>query len=563
VSAERLGPPGDGGPAAVTLSIPVSAPARTPAAPAPRVESRRGMGTLESFNPATGELVGTVDTITPEQVQEVVDDVAEVQPFWAQLSLADRARYMRRAAGVLVEDMEEVADLLTREQGKPITESYVMEVIPTIDALHWCANAGPEILADEKIPYPQAFLKTKRSVFSYEPLGVVGVIAPWNYPWSIPFGEVAIALMAGNGVVLKPASLTPLLGERIQRVFDDAGFPQGLVRTVHGGGVIGQALCEASTAKIFFTGSVEVGRSVGEICAQRLKGSVLELGGKDPQIVCADADLANAVSGCVWGGFANAGQTCSGIERTYVVEEAAERFLEGVRREAERLTVGDPLDWETEIGPMVSTEQADLVTGLVDDALAAGAERITGGPREVPGYEGRFIAPTVLAGVIDEMRIMKEEIFGPVVPVIVVADEAEALERANDSRFGLGASVWTKDRAKGERIARRIESGMVWINDHSYSHGACQCSWGGVKESGLGRSHSKFGFYECVNVKLVAWEPGLVRDFWWQPYDATLGTALRSSARLLYGRNGSRLRALREGLVPLAKVGARTLRKGG
>ena len=563
MSAERLGPPGDGGPAAVTLSIPVRAPARTPAAPGPRVESRRGMGTLESFNPATGELVGTVDTITPEQVQEVVDDVAEVQPFWAQLSLADRARYMRRAARVLVEDMEEVADLLTREQGKPITESYVMEVIPTIDALHWCANAGPEILADEKVPYPQAFLKTKRSVFSYEPLGVVGVIAPWNYPWSIPFGEVAIALMAGNGVVLKPASLTPLLGERIQRVFDDAGFPHGLVRTVHGGGAIGQALCEASTAKIFFTGSVEVGRSVGEICAQRLKGSVLELGGKDPQIVCADADLANAVSGCVWGGFANAGQTCSGIERTYVVEEVADRFLEGVRRETERLTVGDPLEWETEIGPMVSTEQADLVTGLVDDALAAGAERITGGPREVPGYEGRFIAPTVLAGVTDEMRIMKEEIFGPVVPVIVVADEVEALERANDSRFGLGASVWTKDRAKGERIARRIESGMVWINDHSYSHGACQCSWGGVKESGLGRSHSKFGFYECVNVKLVAWEPGLVRDFWWQPYDATLGTALRSSARLLYGRNGSRLRALREGLVPLAKVGARTLRKGG
>jgi acyl-CoA reductase-like NAD-dependent aldehyde dehydrogenase len=521
------------------------------------------MGSLESYNPATGELVGTVETITPGEVQAVVDNVAEVQPFWAQLSLADRARYMRRAADVLVEDMEEVANLLTREQGKPITESYVMEVIPTIDALHWCANAGPGILADEKVAYPQAFLKTKRSHFAYEPLGVVGVIAPWNYPWSIPFGEVAIALMAGNGVVLKPASLTPLLGERIQKVFDDAGLPEGLVRTVHGGGAIGQALCEASTAKIFFTGSVEVGRGVGEICAQRLKGSVLELGGKDPQIVCADADLANAVSGCVWGGFANSGQTCSGIERTYVVEDVAERFLEGVRRETERLTVGDPLDWETEIGPMVSAEQADVVTGLVDDALAAGADRITGGPREVPGYSGHFIGPTVLAGVTDEMRIMKEEIFGPVVPVIVVADEAEALERANDSNFGLGASVWTRDRAKGERIARRIESGMVWINDHSYSHGACQCAWGGVKESGLGRSHSKFGFYECVNVKLVAWEPGRVRDFWWQPYDETLGTALRSSARLLYGRNGSRLRALREGLVPLAKVGARTLRKGG
>ena len=520
------------------------------------------MGTLESFNPATGELVGAVETIKPEAVQAVVDDVAEVQPFWAQLSLADRGRYMRRAADLLVEDMEQVADLLTREQGKPITESYVMELIPTIDALRWCADAGPRILTDEKIPYPQAFLKTKRSFFSYEPLGVVGVIAPWNYPWSIPFGEVALALMAGNGVVLKPASLTPLLGERIQRAFDDAGFPDGLVRTVHGGGAIGQALCEASTAKIFFTGSVEVGRKVGEICAQHLKGSVLELGGKDPQIVCADADLANAVSGCVWGGFANAGQTCSGIERTYVVESIADQFLDGLRRETDRLTVGDPLDWETEVGPMVSAEQADIVTGLVDDALAGGADRITGGPREVDGYEGRFIAPTVLAGVEDEMRIMNEEIFGPVVPVIVVKDEAEALERANDSNFGLGASVWTKDRAKGERIARRIESGMVWINDHSYSHGAMQCSWGGVKESGLGRSHSKFGLYECVNVKLVSWEPGLTRDLWWQPYDGDLGTALRSSVRLLYGRGAGRVKALRDGAGPLVRVTRKMLRKG-
>ena len=520
------------------------------------------MGQLESFNPATGELVGTVETIKPEDVQAVVDDVAEVQPFWAQLSLRDRARYMRRTADALIEQLEEVAELLTREQGKPLAESYVMELIPTIDALHWCADAGPRILADEKIPNPQAFLKTKRSSFTYEPLGVVGVIAPWNYPWSIPFGEVAIALMCGNGVVLKPASLTPLLGERIQKAFEDGGLPEGLVRTVHGGGAIGQALCEASTAKIFFTGSVEVGRKVGEICAQQMKGSVLELGGKDPQIVCADADLANAISGCVWGGFANAGQTCSGIERTYVVDSVADEFLAGVRRETERLTVGDPLKWETEIGPMVSADQADLVTELVDDALASGADRLTGGPREIDGFEGRFIAPTVLAGVEDEMRIMKEEIFGPVVPIIVVGSEEEALERANDSNFGLGASVWTKDRAKGERIARRIESGMVWINDHSYSHGAAQCSWGGVKESGLGRSHSKFGMYECVNVKHVGWEPGLTRDFWWQPYDEDLGKALRSSARLLYGRGATRLRGLREGIGPLARVGAKMVRKG-
>jgi acyl-CoA reductase-like NAD-dependent aldehyde dehydrogenase len=520
------------------------------------------MGQLESFNPATGELVGTVETVTPEQVQGVVDDVAEVQPFWGQLSLEDRGRYLRRAADVLVEELDEVAELLTREQGKPRLESYTMELLPTVDLLHWCADNGPEILADEKIPYPQLFLKTKRSFFSYEPIGVVGVIAPWNYPWSIPFGEVAMALMAGNGVVLKPASLTPLLGERIQETFEKAGLPEGLVRNVHGGGKIGQALCEASTGKIFFTGSVEVGRTVGETCARHLKGSVLELGGKDPQIVCADADLANAVSGAVWGGFANAGQTCSGIERTYVVRDIADRFLEGVVRETERLTVGDPLDWSTEIGPMVSAGQAESVTELVDDATGSGAERLTGGPREVDGFSGRFIAPTVLTGVEPEMRIMREEIFGPVLPITVVDSEEEAVQQANDSNFGLGASIWTRDRQKGNRMAREIQSGMVWINDHSFTHGACQCAWGGVKESGVGRAHSKFGFYECVEIKTVTWEPGLTRDIWWQPYDRTLGDAIRTSVRLLYGRNGNRLQALRKGVGPILKVGARTVRKG-
>ena len=520
------------------------------------------VGKLESFNPATGELVGTVETIQPKDVQGVAEDVAAVQPFWAQLSLADRARYIRRAADVLVEEVDEVARLLTTEQGKPITESYTMEVVPSIDVLTWCAENGPRILADEPISMRQPIFLSKRAKFLYEPIGVVGVIAPWNYPWSIPFDEVAMALMAGNGVILKPASHTPLLGERIAETFEKAGLPEGLVRVVHGGGRIGAALCEApGVGKVFFTGSVDVGRKVGELCAKNLKGSVLELGGKDPQIVCADADLANAISGCVWGGFANAGQTCSGIERTYVVREVADRFLEGVVRHTEALSVGDPTSWDTEIGPMVSEDQFGVVTDLLDDATANGAERLTGGPRQVDGFSGKFIAPAVLGGVKDEMRIMKEEIFGPVVPIVVVDSEEEALQRANDSNFGLGASIWTKDRAKGERMARRIESGMVWINDHSFSHGACQCSWGGVKESGVGRSHSKFGFYECVNIKLLAWEPGLTRNFWWQPYDRTLGDAIRASARLLYGRNGQRLKALREGGLPLLRVGARTLRK--
>jgi succinate-semialdehyde dehydrogenase/glutarate-semialdehyde dehydrogenase len=519
-----------------------------------------GTGELESFNPATGEPIGSVPTIDPSQVQSVVDDVAEVQPFWAQLSLLERARYMRRAARVLVDHSDEIVELLTREQGKPRIESYTMEVMPTIDLLHWCADHGPRVLADEPIKYTQLILKQKKSFFSYEPIGVVGVIAPWNYPWSIPFGEVAIALMAGNGVVLKPASLTPLIGQRIQELFERAGLPEGIVRTVHGGGAVGAELVKTSAGKIFFTGSVQVGRRVGEECARQLKGSVLELGGKDPQIVCADANLSNAISGAVWGGFANAGQTCSGIERTYVVRDVADRFINGVVAEASSLKVGDPLQWDTAIGPMVSEEQFAIVTELVDDAIAAGAKQLCGGPIDVPGMSGHFIAPTVLTGVTHDMRIMREEIFGPVLPIITVNTEQEAIELANASEFGLGASVWTLDRDKGERMARKIESGMVWINDHSYSHGACQCSWGGVKESGLGRSHSKFGFYECTNIKLVSWEPSRTRDIWWHPYDEVLGKALHASTRLLYGREGQRGEALREGGIPLLRVTARSLR---
>jgi succinate-semialdehyde dehydrogenase/glutarate-semialdehyde dehydrogenase len=516
---------------------------------------------LESFSPATGERLGAVEVTPAEEVQAVVESVAKVQPFWAQLTLQDRARYLERAAQVVIDEGDEIRDLIVREQGKPRNEAFAMEVLPTIDALHWIAGAGPEILADEKIPMPQVFLKTKASAFAYEPLGVIGVISPWNYPWSIPFGEVALALMAGNGVVLKPASLTPLIGDRIARVFERAGVPEGLVKVVHGPGA-GSALVESDVAKVFFTGSVETGRTVGEQCARHLKGSVLELGGKDPMVVLADANIDHAIAGALWGGFANAGQTCSGIERVYLLREVSERFIAGVVEGAQRLRVGDPLGWETEIGPMVSREQYEVVRDLVDDAVANGATLECGGPLDAPpGMDaGSFYAPTVLTGVTHQMRIMREEIFGPVLPIIVVDSEDEAIALANDSVFGLGASVWTSDRDKGERVARELEAGMVWINDHMFSHGACQCSWGGVKESGLGRTHSKFGLYECVNIKLRVWEGSAIKDAWWHPYDETLGKALRQSAKILYGRPSIRAAALRDGIGPLMKVGARLAR---
>ncbi|HWO48828.1 MAG TPA: aldehyde dehydrogenase family protein [Solirubrobacterales bacterium] len=518
------------------------------------------MGSLESFNPATGELIGSVETTEPDEVAAAVGAVARVQPFWGELGLADRGRYLLRTAEILAGDLEEVARLLTAEQGKPITEAHTMEVVPTIDALRWIAAEGPEILAEQQVKMGGGLFFGKKAKLAFEPLGVVAVIAPWNYPWSIPFGEIAIALMAGNGVVLKPSELTPLLGERIRVAFEKGGVPEGLVSVVQGDGEVGRAVVESDVAKVFFTGSVATGYSVGAACAARMKGAVLELGGKDPAIVCTDPDLDNAIDGIAWGGFANAGQTCSGIERVYVVADVAERFLAGLGAAAERLSVGDPQSWDTEIGPMVSPEQAAIVTDLVDDAIAAGAERICGGPVEVAGSPGSHIAPTVLTGVTHEMRIMREEIFGPVLPVVVVEDEEEALRLANDSDFGLGASIWTRDRAKGERMARRVRSGMVWINDHAYTHAAVQCAWGGIKDSGLGRTHSSFGFYECAEVKTVTWNPARSRDFWWHPYDETLGTAVRASAGLLYGGAGPKVKVLRDGGGSLLRTGARTVR---
>ncbi len=517
---------------------------------------------LESFSPATGERLGAVPVTPPDRVGEIVDAVAGAQPFWAALEPEHRARYLRRAAQAVIDETDDLRDLIAREQGKPRNEAYLMEVLPTIDTLRWVAEQGPRILADEAIPTPQAFLRTKRSSFVYEPLGVIAVIAPWNYPWSIPLGEVALALVAGNGVVLKPSSLTPLLGERIVALLERAGVPEGLVRVVHGPGT-GAALAEApGVAKVFFTGSVEAGRSVGAACARRLAGSVLELGGKDPMVVLRDAPLEHAIAGALWAGFANAGQTCAGVERVYVVREVADRFVAGVVDGARALRLGDPLGWSTEVGPMISAEERDRVRGLVDDAVADGAELRCGGPVDPPaGLRGAWYAPAVLTGATHEMRIMREEIFGPVVPIVVVDGEEEAVALANDSRFGLGASVWTRDRVRGERVAARLEAGMTWINDHMYSHGACQCSWGGVKDSGLGRTHSKFGLYACANVKLRVWEPSRLRDLWWHPYDADLGRAMKQMAAVLYGRESQRLGALRAGARPLARVARRLLRE--
>ena len=499
-------------------------------------QPRESLSTLESFNPATGELVGTVPTITPDEVQGVVDDVARIQPAWAELPLKTRATYMRRAATALLDDIDEIAELLVREQGKPRAEAYTMELLPTVDALHWCAKAGPKILADEKVKMTQAFTLSKSGHFSYEPIGVVGVIAPWNYPWSIPFGEVAIALMAGNGVVLKPASLTPLLGERIRAVFEKGGLPEGLVRVVHGGGAVGDALAKSSAGKIFFTGSVEVGRTVGEVCAKQLKGSVLELGGKDPMIVLSDADLDRAANAATWGGMYNSGQVCLSVERIYVEEPVYDEFVSKLTREVGKLRQGpDGKTPEKDVGAMTSPNQAAIVEDHVNDALANGASALVGGKR-VAG-PGDYFEPTVLVDVDHSMKVMRDETFGPVVGVMKVRDSEEALRLANDTRYGLAGSVFG-EKERAEKVARRIDAGAVNVNDVIVNYVAMDVPMGGWKQSGIGFRHGEYGIKKyCRPGSVVVTRFGGKRELTWYPYTKARRGLVGRAARAFNARD--------------------------
>lgn len=503
---------------------------------------------LESFDPATGELLGTVPVTRPEDVEHVAEEVARIQRGWALVPLAERLGVIHRAAQVLLRRSDEIAMAVTRENGKPFVESGIVEVANGVATLDWIAKWGGRYLSPERVPDPQPIVKHKRHWIVYRPLGVVGVIAPWNYPLIIPMGEVAQGLAAGNGVVLKPSEFTPLAGEQIARIFAEAGLPDGLLRVIHGRGETGAALCAAGPIrKIFFTGSVETGRKVMRAAAEHGKPVMLELGGKDPAIVCADADLDRTVAGVLWSGLCNSGQTCAGVERVYVDRRIHDRFVERLVGEARKIRSGDPKDAATQVGPMNNEMQYGKVLEQLEDAVAKGARAACGGPIEVDGLSGKFIAPTVLTGVDHSMKVMTEESFGPLLPVMAFDTEEDAVRLANDSRYGLGASVWSRDARRARRMADRIEAGMVWINDATYSHGIGQTPWGGVKESGTGVTHSKFGFYEMVDKQLVSEDPGWFPDGWWYPYGDAMRRGFGGVVDLLYtpGVSG-RARVLRE-----------------
>jgi succinate-semialdehyde dehydrogenase/glutarate-semialdehyde dehydrogenase len=511
---------------------------------------------LESREPATGRLLGTVPRTAPEDVARAVAGAAAVQPLWAQLRVEDRAKYLRRAAQAVIDEFDDLVELIVREQGRPRVEAIHMELLPAIETLSWLGEKGRRALEDRRIGLSPTFYLPKRARVTHEPLGVIGVITPVSDPFAQPLGDVAIALLAGNGVVLKPSPAVPLCGERVARVFARAGLPEGLLRVVHGGSATGRALVESPVDQVRFTGSEEAGREVGEACARALKRSTLALSGRDPMIVLADADVDHAAQGAVWAAFANAGQAGGSVERAYVARALYERFLAEVVRGARELRVGDPAAEDTAIGPLASPGRVERVGALLDEAVEGGATLHCGGP-----VDERFVAPAVITDVSPDAPLLLEEVPGPVLAVVAVDGIDEAIALANATDVGLGASVWTADRAHGTRIARALQVGMVWLNDHQVAAMAPQLPWGGVKDSGLGRVRGEAALLECVADKVVTWDPPGLRPLSWHPYDATAARAGEGLAWLRSVRDRDRSRAWRTRSVALATLARRTIRR--
>lgn len=516
-------------------------------------------GELRPVNPATLEPVGAVPVTEPGDVAEIVAEARLAQEGWGRRTLEERSRLLRAAAATLLESMDEVSATIVAETGKPLVEAITTELFVSLDSLVWLARRLGRVLATERIPSSQLHLLHKRARLRYEPIGVVAVVSPWNFPFAIPFTQAAAAIGAGNAVVVKPSELTPLSGAWVAEVFRRAGAPPGLVRIVQGpGATIGDALVGArGVGKIVFTGSGAAGRLVAERAAERLCPLTLELGGKDPMLVLADADLERAIEGALWGSFSNCGQICSGVERIYVERELHEPFVRGLVERAGDLRLGRGDDPRTEMGPLVSEAQRTKVEEIVADAIAHGAEVLTGGGRPDLRLPGWFHEPTVLAGEPAGARIAREEVFGPVVTVDIVENMEDGIGRANDSSFGLGASVWTRDRATARAVALRLEAGSVWMNDVAYSYGMCQAPWGGRKGSGYGRTHSKHGLYELSHVKFVDTDRGRLVPPWWFPYGERVTDGFRGALGVLYGDGaGDRARAAwrhRRGLLELGR----------
>jgi succinate-semialdehyde dehydrogenase/glutarate-semialdehyde dehydrogenase len=500
---------------------------------------------LASVNPATLETVGEVSVASSGLCRKAVGAAKAAFPAWRNLPPAEKMRIFHRAEEILARRAPEAARLITLEKGSPYPESLSVEVFGSLQALHYYAKNQGRLLKPKKAAHSVPLFLNKKGVYHFHPLGPTLIITPWNFPFLIPTCDVMSALTGGNTVVLRPSTTTPLTSLFLGEILIEAGLPPGVLNVV---------VCRVPQAEemithpdihtVMFTGSVATGKRIMELASRSLTNVALELGGKDPAVVLKDADLDRASRGAVWTAFMNCGQSCGSIERLYVDEAVAEPFTRKVVEETRRLGVGNPIEPGIDMGPMANPGQLKVVEEHIADALSKGARVLTGGNR-IQGLPGYFIEPTVLANVNHSMKAMTEETFGPTLPIMTFRTPDEAVALANDSIYGLTASVWTRDKKAAMWMAERLEAGSVTVNDHMYSFTEPKAIWGGIKQTGMGRSHGTYGLHELVNIKYIGSDFFKKKSqLWWFPYDEKL-PHLMEKASLLYhdARLSQRLKA--------------------
>jgi acyl-CoA reductase-like NAD-dependent aldehyde dehydrogenase len=471
------------------------------------------MDVILSRNPKTGSILKEISKTQAADLPLIFERAARAQALWSKLPIKKRAQKLLHLREVLVRRVDELANLIHLENGKPVTEAMICELLPAIELLTYFAGMAPKKLRDQKLPLRNPFLRYRKSSLNYWALGTVAVIAPWNYPFFLGFGDIAVAILTGNAVVFKPSEYTSQIGQKIQELFEEAGFPLDLLQTIYGEGDLGAALIDQKPAKVFFTGSVRTGKAIMKQASQNLTPVMLELGGKDAMIVLPDADVDYAASAALWGGYTNSGQVCASTERLIVHESIAQAFISNLKTKIAMLSS------DTDIGVCTMEKQKDLYEEHLQDARDKGCEFYSGG--EMSGDRTRML-PTLVGGArIEETRIYNEETFGPVIAITTFRSVQEAIDKANRSPYGLLASVITSNVALGEEVAKELQVGTVLINEVAFSAGLPETPWGGVKDSGFGRKHSEIGLYEFVNVRHIN-QPryGFLtfKSWWWYPY---------------------------------------------
>jgi acyl-CoA reductase-like NAD-dependent aldehyde dehydrogenase len=484
-------------------------------------------------NPATGEVIATLPATTPDDLKEMAARGRRAQPGWEALGFDGRAKVLRRMQKWVLDNDERFLDTLVAETGKTREDAVLAELGYAAGSLGFWAKNARKYLADEKIKTSSPFLLGRKVIVRYAPVGLVGVIGPWNYPFTNTVGDAIPALAAGNSVIVKPSSVTPMTSLLIAEGLRECGIPDDVFQVVVGRGPIGMPLIDLVDF-VMFTGSTETGQTVMERASKTLTPVSLELGGKDPMIVLADADLERAANAALFWSMQNTGQTCISVERVYVEEPIYEQFISLVADKARDLRQGVPGDFgSVDVGSFINPPQIDIVEEHVKDAVAKGARVLIGGRRG----EGAFYEPTVLADVDHTMECMREETFGPTLPIMKVADAEEAIRLANDTPYGLQASVFTKDMTKGEQVARRIEAGAVVVNDCNANYIALEAPMGGWKSSGMGVRHGPEGIRKYARRQTILLTRfAMKKDLYFFPYKPGTSRLLLRLFKLIYGR---------------------------